>query len=85
MYADDDYLFAGNICTLKKSTEALLNASKEVGLEVNMEKIRYILVFHHQHAGQNYNIKVANKSSENVAKFKYLGMALSNQLHTQRN
>jgi hypothetical protein len=26
---------------------------------------------HHQIAGQNHNMKAANKSSKNVAKFKY--------------
>jgi hypothetical protein len=34
---------------------------------------------HHQTTKQNYCIKVANKSSENVANFKYLGMTLTNQ------
>jgi hypothetical protein len=33
----------------------------------------------HQTTGQNYYIKAANKSIENVAKFRYLGMALTNQ------
>jgi hypothetical protein len=51
VYADDDYLFSENVFTIKKNTEALLNGGKEIGLGVNMEKIRYILVFHHQHAG----------------------------------
>lgn len=87
VYADDDYLFAESICTIKKNTEALLNAGKEICLGVNMEKIRYILVFHHQHAGQNHNIKIANKSSENVADFRCLGMALTNQncIHKEIN
>jgi hypothetical protein len=34
---------------------------------------------HHQTAGQNYNIKAANRYFENVAKFKYLGKTVTNQ------
>jgi hypothetical protein len=33
----------------------------------------------HPNSGQNQNIKTANESFENVAKFKYLGMTLTNQ------
>jgi hypothetical protein len=34
----------------------------------------------HQNAGQNYNIKIANRAFENGAKFQYLGMAVTNQI-----
>jgi hypothetical protein len=34
---------------------------------------------HHPNLGQNQNIRIANESFENVAKFKYLGMMLTNQ------
>jgi hypothetical protein len=33
----------------------------------------------HLNSGQNQNIRTANESFENVAKFKYLGMTLTNQ------
>jgi hypothetical protein len=33
----------------------------------------------HQISGQNQNIRIANELFENVAKFKYLGMTLTNQ------
>jgi hypothetical protein len=33
---------------------------------------------HHQNLRQNQNIRIANESFENVAKFNYLGMTLTN-------
>jgi hypothetical protein len=35
-------LLGDNINTLKRNTEALIDAKKEVGLEVNTEKAKYI-------------------------------------------
>jgi hypothetical protein len=40
---------------------------KEVGLEVNAEKTKYRLLSHHQNEGQNYDIKIPNRSFENAA------------------
>jgi hypothetical protein len=66
-----------NIDTIQKNTET--GASKEVGLEVNAEKTKYKLLSHHQNAGQNHDIKTANRSIQNVAQFKYLGMTVTNK------
>jgi hypothetical protein len=37
-YADDVNLLGDNLDAIKKTTETLINASKEVGLEINVEK-----------------------------------------------
>jgi hypothetical protein len=42
-----------NVDTIKKNTEALLDASKEVGLEVNPEKTMHMLLSRSQKIGQN--------------------------------
>jgi hypothetical protein len=77
-YADVN-LLGDNLDTIKKSTETLIDASKEVGLEINVEKTKFMLLSRHQNVGQNRDIKIANRSSANVSQFKYLGTTVTNQ------
>jgi hypothetical protein len=42
-YADDVNIVGENIDTIQKNIKALLDACKEVGLEVNPEKTKYML------------------------------------------
>jgi hypothetical protein len=62
--------------TIQKNTTSLLDASKEVGLEVNPEKTKYMLVSRCRKTGQRQSIKIVNRSFESVAKFKYLEITL---------
>jgi hypothetical protein len=48
VYADDVNLLGDNIDAIKKNMEILIDASKEVGLEVNTEKTKYMLLSRHQ-------------------------------------
>jgi hypothetical protein len=66
----------GSVRAIKKNTEALVVASKEIGLEVNAEKTKYMVMSRDQNAGKNHNIKLDNKSFERVEQFKYLGTTL---------
>jgi hypothetical protein len=72
-------LLGDDIDTIKKNTETLIDASNELGLEINVEKTKYMLVSHHQNVGQNQDIKIANRLFENVSQFKYLRMTVTNQ------
>jgi hypothetical protein len=60
-----------NMDPIKENTETLLDASKEVGLEVNSEKTKHMLMSRSQNIGQKHSIKGANRSFEDVAEFKY--------------
>jgi hypothetical protein len=55
VYADDVSLLGENIINImKKVTEALLDASKEVGLEVKAEKTKYTFMSGHPITGHNH-------------------------------
>jgi hypothetical protein len=58
-YADDVDIVGGNTDTMQKNTRALLDASNEIGLEVNSEKTKYMLVSRYQKAGQRQSIKIS--------------------------
>jgi len=57
----------------------LVVASKEIGLEVNADKNKYMVVSRDQNAGRSHNIKTNNSSFERVQEFRYLVTTLTNQ------
>jgi len=82
VYDDDDdvNILGGNVhnARITRNTETLLVVSKEIGLEVNAEKTKYLIMSRDQAAGKDHNIKIDNKSLERVEQFKYLRTTLTN-------
>jgi hypothetical protein len=44
VYADDDNLLGNSVNTIKENSETLLEASRDIGLEINTEKTKYMIV-----------------------------------------
>jgi hypothetical protein len=79
VYADDVNLLCDDIQTIKKNTQNLIDSSTEVGLEVNTEKTKDMLLSRQQNAGQNHDKKIGNRCFGNVEQFRYLGTTITNQ------
>jgi hypothetical protein len=62
--------------TLQKNKEALFKAGTKVGLEINKENAKYMVVSRHQNVGQNDNLLIVNKCFENLTK---LGTTVTNK------
>ena len=73
VYADDVNTLGESIHTVKENAEALIVASKEIGLEVNADKTKYMVMSRDQNAGRSHTMKADNSSIERVEEFKYLG------------
>ena len=55
-YADDVNILGGSVHTVKENAEALIVASKEIGLEVNADKIKYVVMSRDQNAEQSQSM-----------------------------
>ena len=66
VYADDVNMLGENLQTVRENAEIFIKASKEIGLEVNSEKTKYMMTSRHRNVIQNQNILIGNLSFENV-------------------
>ena len=64
VYAHDHHIWGRKVHTQKKNTKALVDASKEIGLEVNVDKTKYMVMARDQNAERSHNIKNDSSSYE---------------------
>ena len=68
-YADDVNILGGSIHTVKENAEALVAATREIGLEVNADKTKYMVMFRDQNAGRIQSVRIDNSTFERVEEF----------------
>jgi len=56
VYADDVNILVGSVYTIRESAEALVVASKKIGLEVNADKKKYMFMSRDQNAGRSHSM-----------------------------
>jgi hypothetical protein len=78
-YADDVNILCGSVHTVKENAEALAVASKEIGLEVNGDKTKYMIMSRDQNTARGHSVKPGNSSIGSLEDFKFLGTTLTNQ------
>jgi len=78
-YADDVNKLGGSIHTLKENAEALVAATREIGLEVSADKTKYMAMSRDQNAERIHSVRTDNSTFERVEEFKYLGTTLTSQ------
>jgi len=78
-YTDDVNILGGSVRTIKENTEALVVTTKEIGLEVNADKTKYMVMFRDRNVGRGHSVKIDNSSIERVEDFRYLGTTLTDQ------
>ncbi|KAJ4427607.1 hypothetical protein ANN_25255 [Periplaneta americana] len=83
VYADDVNMLRENPQTIRENAEIVVEASKAIGLEVNPEKTKYMIMSRDQNVVRNGTIKIGDLSFEEVEKFKYLGATVTNMNDTR--
>jgi hypothetical protein len=78
-YTDDVNILGGSVHTVKENAEALVVTTKEIGLEVNADKTKYMIMSRDQNARRSHIMKIDNSSIERVEEFKHLGSTLTNK------
>jgi hypothetical protein len=73
----------GSVHTVKENAEAPVVATKEIELEVNADKTKYMVMSWDRNAGRGHSVKIDNNSIERVDEFKYLGATLTDQSSIQ--
>jgi len=77
--ADNVNILAESVHTVKENAEALIVASKEIGLEVNVDKTTYMVMYRDQKAGLIHKTETDNSYCKSEDQFKLKKKNFTNQ------
>jgi hypothetical protein len=77
--ADDVNILGGSLHTVKENAESLVVASNETGLEVNVDKTKYMVMYKDQKAGGIHKTETDNSYCRSEDQFKFWKKNLTNQ------
>jgi len=72
VYVGSVNILGRSINTINRNAEAWVAASKEIGLEVNADTTKYMVMSRDQNVGWSRKIRIDNNSFERMEQFKYL-------------
>ena len=78
-YVDDVNILGGSILNLRENAEALVAATRVIGLEVSADKTEYMVMSRDLNAGRSHSVRIDNSTFKRVEEFRYLGTTLTNQ------
>jgi len=61
-YADDVNILGGSIHILKENAEALVAATREIGLEVSADRTKYMVMSRDPNAGRIHSVRIENST-----------------------
>jgi hypothetical protein len=83
VYADDVNILGGSLHTIQKKAEILVAGSKEIGLEVNADRTKYMVMSRDQNAARSHSIKNDSRFFDRLEGFKCLRTIFTNENSTQ--
>jgi len=66
VYADYVNILGWSVHTLKENAEALVAATRDIGLEVSADKSKYMVMSRDQNAGRIQSVRIDNSTFERV-------------------
>ena len=84
-YVDGVNLIDGDIRTIERKADVLLNVCKDAGSAVNIGKTKYMEVGRHRSMMANEHLTVGNNLHEKVKTLKYLGSTEESKFYSRGN